>query len=259
MLWQRAVTALILAPVVLGAIALGRWAVLAVVILVVALAALELARALEPLPFPAAFGAGVTPVLLLIPFGANGVLAGAVLSLPLTLFWLAARPEARTLRGVLALLLMAIWVGAPLAHLGLVGELEIGSQLVLLAVVGPWISDTGAFFAGRTFGRHKLFPFISPRKTFEGSLGGLLATTVVVGFFAERFLGFPPPYGALSGAAISLLSQAGDLFESMLKRLLEIKDLGRSLPGHGGILDRIDSLLFTAPGVYYLYILFFTP
>jgi len=253
----RLVTALVLAPVVLGAIAVGRWAVLAVVLIVVGWAAWELSRALEPLPFPAALGAGTAPVLFSIPYGATGVLAGVIASLPLTLFWLAARPDSRTLRSILALLLMALWVGAPMAHLGLLGDLTVGSGLVLIAVTGPWVSDAGAYFAGRFFGRHKLFPAMSPKKTLEGSIGGLLATMIVVGLVAQLLVGLAFWQGIILGAVVSVLSQAGDLFESMLKRLLELKDLGRTLPGHGGILDRIDSLLFTAPGIYYLYVLFF--
>ncbi len=257
MLRWRFVTALVLAPVVLGAIMLGRWAIMAVVLVVVARAAQELARALKPLPFPAAFGAGALPVLLSLPYGTSGsILAGAVLSLPWALFWLASRPEARTLRAVLALFLMALWVGTPLAHLGLLVELPNGNYLVLVAVVGTWISDAGAYFAGRFLGRHKLFPNLSPKKTVEGALGGLLLTITIVGYFAHEFLDLVTLEAVLLGVAISVFSQAGDLFESILKRLLDLKDLGRALPGHGGILDRIDSLLFTAPAVYYLYVLF---
>jgi phosphatidate cytidylyltransferase len=253
----RATTALILAPIVLGAILYGGWAILVVILLVVARAAQELARALKPLPFRAAFGAGAFPVLLSIPYGATGALAGVVLSLPWALLWLAYQPEARTLRALLALLLMALWVGAPMAHLGLIeDELAGGSYLILVAVVGPWISDSGAYFAGRYFGRHPLFPHLSPKKTVEGGIGGVLLTTVSVGYFTYGFLDFGPVEAALWGLAISILSQAGDLFESILKRILDLKDLGRALPGHGGILDRIDSLLFTAPAVYYFYVLF---
>ena len=254
MLRWRFVTAIVLAPAVLGATMLGRWAVLAVILVVVALASYELAQALKPLPFPAAIGAGVFPILLSIPYGANGVTAGAVLALPWTLLWLAGQPEARTLRAILALLLMALWVGVPLAHLGLLGELPDGSSLILVTVVGTWISDAGAYFAGRLFGRHKLFPTLSPKKTVEGALGSIVATGAVVGYFMHEFLGFDAVVAALLGVAVSVLSQAGDLFESILKRILDLKDLGRILPGHGGILDRIDSLLFTVPAVYYLYI-----
>ncbi len=255
MLRWRAATALLLAPIALGAIALGRWAVLVVVLLVAALAAYELSRALEPLPFPAALGAGAIPVLLAVPYGPTGILVGALLCLPWAMLWLAGRPDARTLRAVLAVLLMALWVGAPLAHLGLFERSTYGVILMLIAVVGPWISDSGAYFAGRFFGRHLLFPSLSPKKTVEGGLGGLLLTTLVVGAVAYEFLDFTLAKAAVVGAGVSIFSQLGDLFESMLKRILDVKDLGHFLPGHGGILDRVDSLLFTAPAVYYLSLL----
>jgi phosphatidate cytidylyltransferase len=122
-------------------------------------------------------------------------------------------------------------------------------------VVGPWISDSGAYFAGHLFGRRLLFPSLSPNKTVEGSLGGLLLTILVVGFVSYQFLDFSLAKAAVIGAGVSIFSQSGDLFESMLKRILDVKDLGRLLPGHGGILDRIDSLLFTAPAVYYISLL----
>ena len=255
MLRWRTATALVLAPVALGAILLGKWAVLALVIVVVGVAAYELARALKPLPFVAALGAGTLPVLLSIPYGRTGILAGAMLSLPWALFWLAGIPEIRSLRAVLAVLLMALWVGVPLAHLGLFPRSRYGEILVLIAVVGPWISDSGAYFAGRFFGRHLLFPSLSPNKTLEGSLGGLILTVLIVGAVSYQLLDFSLAKAAIIGAGVSFFSQSGDLFESTLKRILDVKDLGHFLPGHGGILDRIDSLLFTAPAVYYISLL----
>lgn len=255
MLRRRAVTALVLAPIALGAIALGKWAVLLVVLLVTVGAAYELSHALNPLPFLAALGAGAAPILLALPYGPTGILAGALLALPWALFWLAGRPETRTLRAVLAVLLMALWVGAPLAHLGLFPRSRYGVVLILIAVVGPWISDSGAYFAGRFFGRHLLFPSLSPKKTLEGSVGGLLATMLVVGFVSYEFLSFGLVKALMIGAGVSLFSQTGDLFESTLKRILDVKDLGHFLPGHGGVLDRVDSLLFTAPAVYYISLL----
>src|SRR5918993_406900 len=205
MLRWRAATALVLAPIALASIALGKWAILLVLLVVIAGAAFELSRALEPLPFLAAFGAGALPLLLSIPFHITGLLAGAVAALPWSLFWLAARPETRTLRAVLAVLLMSLWVGAPLAHLG-------------------------------------LFPDTRP---------GVLLTVLVVAPVAFTLLAFGPVKALIIGAAVSVASQCGDLFESALKRILDVKDLGTFLPGHGGVLDRIDSLLFTAPAVYY--------
>ena len=255
MLWWRTATALVLAPVALGAIILGKWAVLALVFVVVGAAAYELSEALKPLPLTAALGAGVLPLLLSIPYDRTGILAGAMLSLPWALFWLAGRPEIRTLRAVLAVLLMALWVGVPLAHLGLFPRSRYGEILILIAVVGPWISDSGAYFAGHLYGRRLLFPSLSPNKTVEGSVGGLLLTVVVVGFVSYQFLEFSFAKAAVIGAGVSIFSQSGDLFESTLKRILDGKDLGHFLPGHGGMLDRIDSLLFTAPAVYYISVL----
>jgi phosphatidate cytidylyltransferase len=255
MLRWRAATALVLAPIALASIALGKWAILLVLLAVIAGAAYELSRALEPLPFLAAFGAGALPLLLSIPYHSTGVLAGAVAALPWSLFWLAARPETRTLRAVLAVLLMSLWVGAPVAHLGLFPDTRDGIVLILIAVVGPWISDAGAYFAGRFFGRHLLFPSLSPKKTVEGGLGGLLLTVLVITPVAYGLLDFSPLKALLIGAVVSVASQCGDLFESALKRILDVKDLGNFLPGHGGVLDRVDSLLFTAPAVYYVSLL----
>jgi phosphatidate cytidylyltransferase len=255
MLWWRTATALVLAPVALAAILVGKWAVLALVCVVVGVAAYELSEALKPLPFVAALGAGALPILLSIPYGRTGILAGAMLSLPWALFWLAGKPEIRTLRAVLAVLLMALWVGVPLAHLGLFPRSGYGEILVLIAVVGPWISDSGAYFAGHLFGRRLIFPSLSPNKTVEGSLGGLLLTIIVVGSVSYHLLDFSLAKAAVIGAGVSIFAQSGDLFESTLKRILDVKDLGHFLPGHGGVLDRIDSLLFTAPAVYYISLL----
>ena len=255
MLRWRAATALVLAPIALASIALGKWAILLVLLVVIAGAGYELSHALEPLPFLAAFGAGALPLLLSIPYGPTGILLGAVAALPWSLFWLAARPETRTLRAVLAVLLMSLWIGAPLAHLGVFPDTRYGVVLILIAVVGPWISDSGAYFAGRLFGRHLIFPSLSPKKTVEGGLGGLLLTVLLVAPFAFTLLDFGPVKSLLMGAVVSVASQCGDLFESALKRILDVKDLGNFLPGHGGVLDRVDSLLFTAPAVYYISLL----
>ncbi len=255
MLRWRAATALILAPIALAGIALGERTIFALLLLLIAGAAYELSRALEPLPFVAALGAGVLPLLLSVPYQLTGILAGAMASLPWALFWLAGKPEARTLRAVLAVLLMALWVGAPLAHLGLFDRSLTGVVLILIAVVGPWISDSGAYFAGRFFGRHLLFPTLSPKKTVEGSLGGLVLTVLIVAPISYQLLDFTLTRALIIAAGVSVFSQCGDLFESALKRILDVKDLGNVFPGHGGVLDRIDSLLFTAPAVYYISLL----
>src|ERR671938_1193305 len=208
MLWWRTATALVLAPIALGAILLGKWAVLALVFVVIGVAAYELSRALEPLPLLAALGAGMLPVLLSIPYGRTGILAGAMLALPWALVWVAANPGVRSLKGVLAILLMTLWVGVPLAHLGLFPRSRYGEVLILIAVVGPWVSDSGAYFAGHLFGRRLLFPSLSPNKTVEGSLGGLLLTVVVVGAVSYQVLDFSLMKAVVIGSGVSVFSQS---------------------------------------------------
>lgn len=255
MLRWRFATALVLAPAIIGAIYWGRLAVVCVVLLFTALAAYELSRALQPLPYPAVLGAAVLPILLAGPLDEAGVLAGVMLALPWTLFWIMALPQLRTLRSVLAPMMGAVWIGAAFAHIVLLVELPETVIPVLVAVVGPWVSDTGAYFSGRLFGRRLIFPLASPKKTFEGAAGGLVLTVavLVLASFATDEIGLLT--AIILGLVVSFFSQAGDLFESLLKRMLEIKDFGTIFPGHGGALDRIDSLLFTAPAVYYTFLI----
>ncbi len=135
----------------------------------------------------------------------------------------------------------------------------LGLWTLSLPIVASFATDIGAYFAGRLFGRKKLAPEISPGKTVEGSMGGIafsfLVLLVYTGLVREVF-----PFGLLElwlfSLLLSLAAQLGDLAESMLKRYCGVKDSGHFLPGHGGLLDRIDSLLFTFPLTYYLVVLF---
>ena len=131
---------------------------------------------------------------------------------------------------------------APLAALGS----ERG--WVLLLILAVWAYDTGAFLVGRRFGRERFLTHISPSKTYAGLVGGIAATTVVVGLLLVG-LGQPVWHAAILGPVTALAAQAGDLAESMLKRAAGAKDSGTLIPGHGGMLDRVDSFLFAAPVV----------
>ncbi len=152
--------------------------------------------------------------------------------------------------------LAVCYISLLFCHLILLRQLNQGIYLTFLALSLTWATDTGAFFVGKALGRNKLAPLISPNKTVEGAVGGVLvaaATALVLGsIFPNQSLGL----GGLValGVAVGITGQAGDLVESALKRMAGVKDSGKLLPGHGGFLDRFDSILFTVPTVYYLFL-----
>ena len=132
-----------------------------------------------------------------------------------------------------------------------------GPYLYLLVFIGPWISDTFAYLTGRLVGKHKLIPEVSPKKTIEGSIGGIIfasAAFVLYALIIKQFFDstITPNYIVLaaSGAVVSVISQIGDLAASVIKRHFGIKDYGWLFPGHGGVMDRFDSVLLTAPVIY---------
>ncbi len=145
-----------------------------------------------------------------------------------------------------------LYVSLTLGHLLLTRTLPGGEYLIFFLVLVTWAGDTGAYYAGVTLGRHKLAPVVSPNKTIEGLLGGLVLA-VVVAFIAQRW--FLPTFTILDCVATGLLLTGvgvlGDLSESAMKRSAGVKDSGAVIPAHGGMLDRLDSLLFTAPTFYY--------
>ena len=147
----------------------------------------------------------------------------------------------------------SIYISLCMAHVVLIRFLPQGPYwlTMLIAVVAG--SDTGAYYAGRAFGRRKLFPQISPKKTVAGSVGGMAAGLATAGGLSLFFPGKANPFLLLLASALLIIvGIAGDLTESMIKRSMGVKDSGTILFGHGGLLDRIDSLLLTAPVLYYL-------
>ncbi len=151
--------------------------------------------------------------------------------------------------GLLALGLC--YTGILPAFVALLRYQDHGSHLIILILAISFMGDTGAYFSGRFLGRHKLYPSVSPKKTWEGAIGGLFASAGGAAVAHFWFLPeLPLVHGLILGAVLGALGQAGDLCESMLKRAYDVKDSGNILPGHGGMLDRIDALLFAAPGLY---------
>lgn len=176
-----------------------------------------------------------------------------VVHVSLALFASLLRPEPHDVAGQRMAWLVAgpLYVAIPLASVGRLHLLPHGGQWVLLSMWIAWAGDTGAYFAGRYFGKHKLYPKVSPSKTVEGGLGGLLGS--LTGGLAAHFW-FLPDLPLLDAVLLSILGgaagQLGDLVESLVKRSVGAKDSGNVLPGHGGMLDRVDALMFTATACF---------
>ncbi len=152
---------------------------------------------------------------------------------------------------------MGVYITFGFASVVMLRDLPYGQYIYFLAFIIPWVTDTFAYFSGRLFGKHKLIPAVSPKKTVEGSVGGTffaVILTVLYGFIIGQISEATPNYLALAvvALAVSLLSQCGDLIMSLVKRRFGIKDYGKLFPGHGGVLDRFDSIVCTAPFLYFL-------
>lgn len=162
------------------------------------------------------------------------------------------RPGSVAFSDLTNLLFFQVYVPCSLACLVWVRQAELGFYALWLILGGAWLTDTFAYFSGRAFGKRKLCPHISPHKTVAGAVGGVIGTTaaallyglVLNTFFTVHFL---PLLGL--GVSLGLLAQMGDLTASWMKREQGIKDFGNLMPGHGGVMDRFDSILFTAPAV----------
>jgi phosphatidate cytidylyltransferase len=268
----RAAVALIGIPIALAAVYAGGWLLGTFLAIFATLGALELYRMAErkgvqPLR---GLGAGAAAAFVLLATASAGAeWPGATLWLLLVVLTLVAIAAAIWMRGVEGnpLLTVAVTVfgavylggllshGMLLRHLPGVESAWHGTALVFAPVLLTWASDTSAYFVGRQWGRRKLIPRVSPGKTVEGALGALVGTVVVAVLYSEVLRQFPAyrlDWGAaiVFGLLISIVAQIGDLAESLLKRDAGVKDSGTLFPGHGGVLDRLDSLLFTLPLAY---------
>lgn len=186
-----------------------------------------------------------------------GGLVLAVLLFSLTFLW-RFQDISQVLKELAFVLFGFCYISLLLAHLVLLHGLPFGREWIFLVLFIIMSGDTMAYFSGITLGRHKLYPAISPNKSIEGAIGGLIGS--VAGAFVARWwffqaLGFADCL--FLGLFLGCFGQAGDLFESMVKRAFQVKDSGFFVPGHGGILDRLDSLLFAFPLAFYYGLLLF--
>jgi phosphatidate cytidylyltransferase len=254
----RVLSALVLLPIVLGVIwflpPIGTWVLGAVVLALAFIEYADLARKLsEGAPF---FVSGVATLCLYGAIAMDVPLAPVLVTTMLTLGMIAVgrgRPEEDVLRGIAVAAFPVLYLGLSLALALSVRELW-GAGALLLPFLTIVVSDSAQYYGGRLMGRRKLSPTISPKKTVEGAITGVIAAAIATPALAHWMLpGHPIWMLALLGVLLALTGIAGDLFESLLKRSAGVKDSSGLIPGHGGMLDRIDSLLFAGP-VYYLFL-----
>jgi phosphatidate cytidylyltransferase len=218
-------------------------------------AVLELTRALasgglEIPPVPLLVGV-IGMVVSTVVFGAEGLLLSTAAAVSVLILWRVTESMGLTaLRDVAGGVFALAWVPFLGCFLLLLMQQDQGPVLVLLAVLGPVGNDVGGYIAGVLFGRHPMAPSISPKKSWEGFAGSLVLGIATVTAVATLALGLPWWTGVALGAVLVVVATCGDLSESLLKRDLGIKDMGHLLPGHGGVLDRIDSILLAAPTTY---------
>jgi phosphatidate cytidylyltransferase len=208
----------------------------------------------SPRPFPVAIGLLGCLALIVGPHYPDLVQPGllvaviAVLSFPL----LVETPILDSLRQGAIVLTGMLYVGLTLSYLVLIRLMPEGEFLLIFLLLVTWAADTGAYYVGTLYGRRLLAPSISPKKTFEGLVGGFIGATIIA--FIARWT-FMPAFSSLETVVLALFLTVaglwGDLVESAIKRSVGVKDSGGLLPGHGGMLDRLDSLLFSAPAFYY--------
>lgn len=245
----RTASALVLGPAVLLLAYLGGWFFGGLVLLLAAGAVVEWVRLVAP-------GRRGGAMLLLALAGTTGMLLAALLvdagtglavaAVATLLLYAGARHGGAAHPGLLAFAIPYVGIGS-LALVWLRERPEVGLGLLAYLLLVIWATDIGAYAAGRTIGGPKLAPRISPKKTWAGLLGGMVAAAAVGYAVAVAFAAAGSGLAALLGAGLAVVGQAGDLFESAIKRRFDAKDSGRLIPGHGGLLDRIDGLIAAAP------------
>ena len=257
---SRILVVAVLLPLVIGVVYLGGWWLFGLALIAGLIALHELyTMAKELRPLVIAGYLGFVLALLGLQLGGIAWMVGGMLAtlfLSFVFYGLAdIRASATTSFGVT--LLGVAWVGGGLGFLLLVADIpDHGFWAAMAVLFTVFVADTAAFFVGRTLGRRKLAPAISPGKSWEGLVAGLVAAMAAsfLILYKDRDEFLTIPETLLFGAAVVIASVFGDLFESAIKRDLAFKDSGRLLGGHGGMLDRIDALLWAGPAAYYVII-----
>jgi len=186
--------------------------------------------------------------------GQGGVLEVAMAAVPVAVLVVLLREQARPTVAIGGTLLGVYWIGLAFAHTELLRDLPHGDGVLIDVLVGTFVADTAAYFGGRLFGRRQLAPRVSPNKTVEGLVGGMLGAVLAI-FIAGLYQTWLTQGNALLlGVAVAVLGPLGDLFESLVKRDAGAKDAGSLFGAHGGVLDRLDGAIFTVVAGYYIWL-----
>ncbi|HEU5360388.1 MAG TPA: phosphatidate cytidylyltransferase [Candidatus Deferrimicrobiaceae bacterium] len=258
---KRILTAVVLLPPLLGAVLYGKgWPFALLVGTVAVLCAGEYFRMFFSTARDRWSGVAVTGLVylfgILLPFRAAG--AAVLCGVALAAFHFLAGEESpvERARGAALAALGAVYIGGFLSTYPRTIDLPAGDRWILLGLVSVFAGDTFAYFVGKRFGKRPLSPKISPGKTVEGAVGGLAASIALGTGYGALFLpGVLPGFVSLASAVVGMAGQAGDLFESLLKRAAGVKDSGTLLPGHGGMFDRVDAVIAAGPVLYLLALL----
>ena len=251
---SRVVVVAIGAPIVLGALWLGGWWLFALVALGSLVALHEfyaMARPMRPLVL-AGYAGAIAALVGAKLGGVEWMLGGFLLTLVLAfLFFLVATTRAPATAAISSTVFGAAWIGFGLGFMLLLRAVPDGRLAAFTVIIAVWVDDTAAYLIGRAVGRHKFSPAISPAKTWEGFVAGTVAGVfaVFVSLYHQDFLSITE--SIVLGVVVTVAAALGDLFESAFKRDLEVKDSGRVLAGHGGVLDRVDAFLFAVPAAYF--------
>ena len=253
MLGRRIAVAIIGIPILIGLLYAGNLIFASAVGLIILLSLVEFYRLVAEIDIKAnlplgLFFAAFLPVIVLY-YGTAAMIAWLTAAVFLALFWKIFFPQA-SIAGVGITLLGIFYVGL-LSHLVLIDKLPQGKLLVIFTFVATWIADTAAYAVGRLAGRRPLAARISPKKTLEGLVGAIIINLVLFAFL-KWVPGFSLGGRLLFAFAVTITATLGDLTESAFKREAGVKDSGNLIPGHGGFLDRFDSMIFTAAAAYYL-------
>ena len=267
MLGKRVLTAVLGVPLAVYVINYGQWLFFVMILLLALIAWKEFSAMLKRKQIPVSHYIGIIGIVFLLGCAWQGNVQEFTMIITAVILSVMARvvfgSGSFTIASAAYTIMGFLYIGLPFSHFVMLrildqnqqiatffGFIPQGAAYLWLPFIGTWASDTFGYFVGTFFGKHKLCPVISPAKTVEGAAGGLIGS--ICGVICIGLLFHLPLFHLfIVGVLVGIAAPAGDLVESALKRFTGVKDSGRLLPGHGGVLDRFDSVMFAVPVVYY--------